>query len=258
VLFGLATVASGFVPLYIFMWLLTFACAAYVQSRSHPLRSDGLRGSARTAAVSAPATNKEDSVGLFSRSKTLGTVAILFADENTASVTTTNDGNWKIDIQLFCWYYARVVTNLGALDDTARQLVEVIDEAIRQAFKEGTVQGSLLPEHFQLKELLELPPTKLCQGELNRSSDGQITMSTSFSHGGEGYFAPMSVMAFLQHLLSTMTTSRQGLLWLTLIGMHKYYNERGWTHIQSTNEAPWAGIEFAQAATQRNSEPAAT
>ena len=184
-------------------------------------------------------------MGLFSRTKERGMVAIRFSGENETHVqTATLEDNWVTEVLLFCWYYARMLTNLGEADDVALTLLQTVDSLANQALNSEPAEPSVLPDEITLsKEMLDTP-TRMYVGTLYEKGEGTFIMNTEVTPGGEGWYAPISVLALLQHTLDRFQPPQQKVLWLSICGMHEYYAERGWTGLPSINEAPSAGFAF--------------
>lgn len=205
-------------------------------------------------------------MGLFNTKKLVGTVKITFYGENNAAVVYETDiTNPEFinhsKIELFAMYYAKTLYNLGK-GEHADLLIEYIqkatDESIKGAFVENKNTGELGMVKSEIKRPLILGTgqklvdprqekgTKTYTGELYQKSDGSLTIQTHMDWGGEGYYAPLSVIMFLQYLINSLPEIMLAYLMVILNFMNKYYREIGsYSDIRSIIDAPTFGLDSA-------------
>jgi hypothetical protein len=193
-------------------------------------------------------------MGLFSNlmgKKLLGIVTINFYGENEASVeykTEVLDKEQKESdlMQLFTLYYSKMLYNLNR-GQHADQLIVYIQKAVESVMnKEGVAQVSILASGQRLVDPKICGVTKKYSGELYEKSNQTRIIQTHMDAVGEGYYAPVSTVMFLQYLIENFSEKPLIFLVLVLGGMNKYYKEVGdYSNMRSIIEAPNYGLNIA-------------
>ena len=158
-------------------------------------------------------------------------------------------------IELFALYYAKMLYNLGKCpeaEDLLYTIRDVIDKSMKKAFAVHPQTGDVAiikseikrPKVLQSKQKLlkqepKEQPDKIYKGTLYQRSDGLLIILTDMSWGEEKYYAPLSVRAFLQHLINSLSKESLSYLMTVLFYMHHYYQEIGdYSNMKSIIEAP--------------------
>lgn len=193
-------------------------------------------------------------MGIFSNlmgQKLLGTVTIKFYGEDEASVnyeTEVSDKELKESdlMQLFALYYAKMLYNLNR-GEHADQLIVYIQKAVESVMgKDGVSRVSILATGQKLVKPKTNGVTKKYSGELYEKSNQTRIVQTHMDAVGEGYYAPVSTVMFLQYLVNNLSEGLLVFLVLVLGGMNKYYREIGdYSSIRSIIEAPNYGFNVA-------------
>ena len=205
-------------------------------------------------------------MGLFDAKKLVGTIKIRFYGEDKTSVIyNTNIINQKLinnnKVQLFAMYYAKILYNLnkGQRADLLIDLIQKITkESMKQAFVVNKKTGELGMVKSKIKQLNILgsgqilinsklkQATNTYAGELYQKSNDSLTIKTYMGHGGEEYYAPVSVTMFLQYLINSLPESTLLYLMVALNFMNKYYQEMGkYYKVRSIIDAPTFGFDSA-------------
>lgn len=98
------------------------------------------------------------------------------------------------------WKYAGKVLFCLGDSPAAETLRSILIERIKSGLSknDNVLQG----ENYKLKKVDEKPGyEKLCHAKFYRKAQPK----TKFSFGGEDYYAPMSVLAFLQHIIDNLS-----------------------------------------------------
>lgn len=193
-------------------------------------------------------------MGFFSNlmgQKLLGTATIKFYGEDEASVeyeTEISDKEQKDSdlMQLFTLYYAKMLFNLNR-GEHADQLIVYIQKAVESVMgKDGVSRASILATGQKLVEPKNSGSTKTYSGELFEKSNQTRIVQTHMDMVGEGYYAPVSTVMFLQYLINNLPEGLLVFLVLVLGGMNKYYREVGdYSNMRSIIEAPNYGFNVA-------------
>lgn len=194
-------------------------------------------------------------MGLFSNlmgQKLLGIATIKFYGEDEASVeykTEVSDEMQKYtDLTvLFALYYAKILYSLNR-GEHADNLIGYVQTAV-----EDVVDGdlfvrrpSILLEEHKLVEPKTTGITKKYSGELFEKSNKTLIVETHMDMVGEGYYAPVSTIMFLQYLINNLPDGDLTGLLFVLGGMNKYYREVGdYSEMRSLTEAPNYGFNVA-------------
>lgn len=184
------------------------------------------------------------------KQKEIASITIKFYDEETASVEYKTDGentdeNQYNLFEFFAMYYAKMLYNLGR-GEVADGLIAYTQTAAKSM---GITNGNIRDLGFNIlspKQKLILPLNKEVikeyRGELKERS-GRKILQTDMSMGGEEYFAPNSVIMFLQFAVQELPEYLLPLLAHLVGGMNTYYRTEGdYTDIKSTLEAPAYGL----------------
>lgn len=193
-------------------------------------------------------------MGFFSNlmgQKLLGTATIKFYGEDEASVeyeTEVSDKEQKEGdlMQLFALYYAKMLYNLNR-GEHADQLIIYIQKAVESIMsKDGVNRASILASGQKLVDPKTNGVTKKYSGELYEKSNQTRIVQTHMDMVGEGYYAPVSTVMFLQYLIKNLSEGPLMFLVLVLGGMNKYYREVGdYSNMRSIIEAPNYGFNVA-------------
>ena len=121
--------------------------------------------------------------------------------EDEVSVEYTGDMQDSQWVAANLWKYAcKVLYNLGN-DPAADMLRTILIRKIASGLKKS--DDVLHGDNYSLKKIsgrLDKKYVKICQAIFYEKSQPK----TKFSFGGESYYAPMSVMAFLQYIIDTL------------------------------------------------------
>lgn len=186
-------------------------------------------------------------------------------------------------IELFVMYYAKILYNLGK-SEHADKLIEYVQRAskettkgaiwakdgklaivkseVKRPFILGTGQKLVNEESPEVDDFLKNmafrsvtgekmgeileEEIKVYEGKLYQKSDGCLIIQTGMNRGGEGYFAPVSVMMFLQYLINSLLEINLAYLMMVITFMNKYYQDIGdYSDIHSTINAPNFGLDSA-------------
>lgn len=100
--------------------------------------------------------------------------------------------------QYFCLFYSKIIYNLGS-SPTAIMLRNVVETAFREGISKDT--NLLIGDNYAIVLCdKKTTPTKTIQAIF--FENGRI--KTKFSRGGEGFYAPMGVIAFLQEIVNAL------------------------------------------------------
>ena len=193
-------------------------------------------------------------MGFFSNlmgQKLLGTITIKFYGKDEASVeyeTKVLDKKQKESdlIQLFTLYYAKMLFNLNR-GEYADQLIIYIQKAVESVMsEEGVNRAIVLASGQKLVKPKMSGITKKYSGELYEKSNQTRIVQTHMDTVGEGYYAPVSTVMFLQYLIKNLSEDSLIFLVLVLGGMNKYYQEvNDYSNMRSIIEAPNYGFSIA-------------
>src|SRR3989344_4468373 len=185
--------------------------------------------------------------------KLLATVKIKFYGEDEVSIeyeTDVSDQEQKeMDmIQVFALYYAKMLYNLnrGEISDN---LISYIKKGTSDLIipGEGLKRHNILASGQKLVEPKGNGATKVYSGELFEKSNKTRIIQTHMDVVGEGYYAPISTVMFLQWLIKNLSDRSLVFLALSLGGMNKYYREQGdYADIRSIIAAPNSGFFLAR------------
>lgn len=103
---------------------------------------------------------------------------------------------------LFSMFYDKVLFNLGPCSDSTSKLKSVVTRTIRQRYKERGTNTPLLNGQDYTLTLVDRQkkPTK----KINVKVFVPLAIKTKFSWRGEDYYAPMGVIALLQHIINEL------------------------------------------------------
>ena len=193
-------------------------------------------------------------MGFFSNltgQKLVGTVKIKFYGEDEASIEYETDVSDKEQkemdmIQVFALYYAKMLFNLNR-GEHADSLIGYIQKAVSEVMPEdGFKRPSILASGQKLVEPKGNGATKVYSGELFEKSNKTRIIQTHMDMVGEGYYAPISTVMFLQWLIKNLSDGSLVFLTLSLGGMNKYYREQGnYSDMKSLIAAPNFGFSLA-------------
>jgi hypothetical protein len=188
---------------------------------------------------------------IFGENKLVGTVKIKFYGEDEASAeyeTDVSDQEQKeMDmIQVFALYYAKMLYNLNR-GEHSDALIGYVQKAVSEILPEnGLKRPSILSSGQKLVEAKESGVTKTYSGELIEKSNKTRIIQTHMDMVGEGYYAPISTVMFLQSLIKNLSDGSLFFLTLSLGGMNKYYREQGdYADMKSLIAAPNFGFSLA-------------
>jgi len=144
-------------------------------------------------------------LGLFSRP--VATLSVKFYDEPqelhkpgefSISYTYSGDVGDRIARDFFN-YAAKVLLNLGRGDEAGYMLLAILAEGFMSVLKKG--DDFLAGANYAIERVDEpLEHRKRCRGYFYKNRG----IKTKFSLGGEVYYAPMSVIAFMQYLVDDL------------------------------------------------------
>lgn len=194
-------------------------------------------------------------MGIFSSlmgsNKLIGTVKIKFYGEDEASVEYETDVSDKEQkemdmIQVFALYYAKMLFNLNR-GEHADSLIVYIQKAVSETMSDdGFKRPNILSSGQKLVESKQIAATKVYSGELFEKSNKTRIIQTHMDMVGEGYYAPISTVMFLQWLIKNLSDGSLVFLTLSLGGMNKYYSEQGsYADMKSLIAAPNFGFSMA-------------
>jgi len=181
----------------------------------------------------------------------IGTATICFYGKEEGSVeykTKISDNEQKENdlLQLFALYYARILFNLnrGIHADT---LIDSVQKTIESIFsKEVLHRDNILSSGNNLVESKTDGVTKRFAGELYQKSDKSRIVQTHMSSKNNSYYAPISVLIFLQYLINHLPEGTLIFLLFVLGGMHRYYQEvSDYSKMRSQLDAPQYGFNIA-------------
>lgn len=191
---------------------------------------------------------------IFRSKKCIGTLEIKFYSEDTFSVLYNTDvTNRKVKeldlIQLFTLYYAKMLYNIGPMRNpagfVADQLIVTMEGILRDKGKKGR-KTNILQKGQKIIEPQSISETKVYTAELYKQPDRTRVIQTRMSWGEEGYYAPMSVVIFLQYLNKALPRNKLNFLEVALLSMNKYYQELGsYMDVRSIIEASKFGLDTA-------------
>ena len=120
--------------------------------------------------------------------------------EDEVSVVYTNTQANNSQIAADFWKYAgKVLYNLDK-GPAAEMLRSILIEKIKNGLHKG--DDVLHGDNYSLRKVKdEAGHVKICQATFFKKAQPK----TSFSWGGEDYYAPMSVLAFLQHIIDNLS-----------------------------------------------------
>jgi hypothetical protein len=194
-------------------------------------------------------------MGLFSNltgQKSIATIKIKFYGENEASIeyeTDVSDQEQKeMDIiQVFALYYSKMLYNLNQ-GEIADNLILYIKKATSDLIiqEDELKRPSILSSGQKLVEVKESGVTKTYSGELFEKSNKTRIIQTHMDMGGEGYYAPISTVMFLQWLIKNLSDGSLIFLVLSINGMNEFYQKVGnYADIKSLVAAPNYGFSVA-------------
>lgn len=123
-------------------------------------------------------------------------------DEVSVAYTTTRGDAFNIASD-FWRYTGKVLSNMGN-DPAARMLQNLLVEMIKNE-EIGKNKNILQGDNYKLKKVLERKGhVKICEARFYDNN----TINTKFSWGGESYYAPMSAIAFLQHIIDELSVEK--------------------------------------------------
>ncbi len=144
-------------------------------------------------------------------------------DPELVSVTYRDDGiSGTMKVKHFLVYFLKVLFNLGGdrftgLPMSKFVIVDSVGAPLMLASLEGLIDNhriasgnNVLQTGFYSMELVgeAKKAKKKCKAKFSEIG----TVTTHFSMGGEDYYPPLSVLAFLQHLLNTLSDNEISLL----------------------------------------------
>lgn len=192
--------------------------------------------------------------------KLIGTVKIKFYSEDEASVEYETDVSDKEQkemdmIQVFALYYAKMLFNLNR-GEHSDALIVYIQKAVSETMSgDGFKRPSILTSEQKLVEPKGNGSTKVYSGELFEKSNKTRIIQTHMDVVGEGYYAPISTVMFLQWLIKNLSDGSLVFLTLSLGGMNKYYREQGdYADMKSLIAAPNFGFSTAGQILSENSK----
>lgn len=181
----------------------------------------------------------------------LGKVTVKFYGKQAASVeyeTTVSDEEQKETdlLMLFALYYAKMLYNLNR-GEPADRLICYVQEAVEDVMGEdGINRAKILASGLELVEPRGEGITKMYSGELFGKPDQTRIIQTYMNAGGEEYYAPASVVIFLQYLIFNLPEGLLVFLASVLRGMDEYFSAVGdYSKMRSINKAPNYGINYA-------------
>ena len=189
---------------------------------------------------------------IFGENKLVATVRIKFYGEDEASVEYTTDVSdqeqKEMDmIQVFALYYSKMLYNLNR-GEIADNLVLYIKKATSDLIVqgEGLKRPSISSSGQKLVEPKESGSTKTYSGELFEKSNKTRIIQTHMDIVGEGYYAPISTVLFLQWLIKNLSDGSLVFLVLSVNGMNEYYQKVGnYADMKSLVAAPNYGFSVA-------------
>src|SRR3989344_7297859 len=184
--------------------------------------------------------------------KLIATVRIKFYGEDDASIEYETDVSGQEQkemdmIQVFALYYSKMLYNLNR-GEIADNLVLYIKKATSNLIVQGEElkRPSILSSGQKLVKPKEIGAIKVYSGELFEKSNKTRIIQTHMDMVGEGYYAPISTVMFLQWLIKNLSDGSLVFLTLSLGGMNKYYREEGdYADMKSLIAAPNFGFALA-------------
>ena len=189
---------------------------------------------------------------ILGETKLVATIKIKFYGEDEVSVEYETDvlgqEQKEMDItQIFTLYYAKMLYNLNR-GEHSDALISYVQKAVSEIMPEdGFKRPSILASGQKLVEPKGSGATKVYSGELFEKSNKTRIIQTHMDVVGEGYYAPISTVMFLQWLIKNLSDRSLVFLALSLGGMNKYYREQGdYADIRSIIAAPNSGFSLAR------------
>jgi len=201
-------------------------------------------------------------MGLFSKEKLIAAATINFYSETEAnlnySAECVQSPQLEADqLQFFALYYAKILFNLCAVPapemnlrqgDLPRYLVILIQGLVADTWNNNELnRESIASRDIRLVDDTNRPVVKLFKGEFLQKKNGSRYAKTPMSlksMGGEGYFAPSSVLVFLMSLIQSLPADPLCFLLLMIQEMNTFYLE---TEKYSDPSSMFVSVQYGQA-----------
>src|SRR3989338_8920366 len=188
---------------------------------------------------------------ILGETKLVATIKIKFYGEDEVSVEYETDvlgqEQKEMDMtQIFTLYYAKMLYNLNR-GEHSDALISYVQKAVSKVMPEdGFKRPSILASGQKLVEPKVSGAMKVYSGELFEKSNKTRIIQTHMDMVGEGYYAPISTVMFLQWLIKNLSDGSLVFLVLSVNGMNEFYQKVGdYADMKSLVAAPNYGFSVA-------------